>query len=262
MALLRLVWTKKGEEVWLAQVRKSHDDSGNKLPKAPGEVEYANSKGEVVEYRKKIKPQLTGFQLNKVKPFTFEARDGNKANTKFSLIVTKNEKVHIIDLGGGMVAKSVVNSLCSMINTPADELASSLFSLSVYVNKKGYNSAMLKRNDEMVPWAFTNEEAESLIERTKNSKGEVVDTDDSAYVEKLKAYVEELNKLLPKTQYQDGTDGFDDLDDTTPPSVTEEDADELFGEARIHPSPKDSPSPEGLPKAPATPVSPTQDIEL
>lgn len=245
--IIRVVWTKKGEEIALAQVRKSHDDSGNKLPKAAGEVEYANSKGEVVEYRKKIKPNLQGFQLNKVKPFTFEARDGNKENTKFSLIVTKNAKVHIIDLGGGMVAKSVVNSLCSLINTSPEDLATSSFDFSVYMNKKGYNSAMLKRNDEMVSWAFTNDESESLIERTKNSKGEVVNTDDSAYVAQLKAFVEQLNPLLPKTQYQDGSDGFDDLDDMPPASVTENDVDDLFGDA---------------PQKNTTPTPVVQDVEL
>jgi len=240
MAIIRIIGTKKGEEIGLAQVRKSHDDSGNKLPKAPGEVEFANSTGAVVEYRKKINPTLKGFIVNKVTSFTFEARDGKPANSKFSIVVTKNGKVHLIDLGGGMVAKSVINSLVSMKDKTPEELASSLYSFSVYVNKKGYNSAMIKRNDEMIPWAFSNEEAESLIERTKNSKGEVVATDDSAYVEQLKAHVAELNKVLPKTQYNDGTDGFDDLDDNVPQSVSETDADDLFGEA---PAPVTKPAP-------------------
>jgi hypothetical protein len=146
-------------------------------------------------------------------------------------VVTKNYKVHLIDLGGGMVAKSVVNSLCSMKEIAPEELATSLYSLSVYVNKKGYNSAMLKRNDEMIPWAFSNEEAESLIERTKNSKGEVVATDDSQYVEQLLAHATEVNKLLPKTAYNDGSDGFDDLDDSVPQGVTADDADDLFDNA-------------------------------
>lgn len=228
MAILRIIGTKKGEEIGLAQVRKSHDDSGNKLPKAPGEVEYANSKGEVIEYRKKITPTLNWFQLNKVRTFTFEARDWNKENTKFSLIVTKNNKVHIIDLGGGMVAKSVINSLCSLVDVPAEDLANSKFDFSVYVNKKWYNSAMLKRNDEMVPWSFSNEETESLIERTKNKDGKVVDTDDSKYVAQLKTYIDELNRVLPKTQYNDWSDWFDDLDDTVPKSLSPDDVDDLF----------------------------------
>ena len=250
MAIIRIVWTKKGEEISLAQVRKSHDDSGNKLPKGPGEVEFSNSKGEVNEYRKKINSNLKWFTLNKVSHFTFEARDGKPANTKFSLGGTKGSKVHLIDLGGGMVAKSVVNSLCSMKEITPEELATSLYSFSVYVNKKGYNSAMLKRNDKMIPWAFSNEEAESLIERTKNSKGEVVAVDDSKYVEQLLAHVAEINKLLPKTEYADGTDGFDDLDETVPQGASADDADDLFDNA-----------PQVWDK-PATPVDPIPDEEL
>lgn len=222
---------KKWETIGLAQSRKAQDASGNRLPKQAGEVDIVNSKGEVKEYRKAINPNLKGFQINKINTFTFEWVDGKKPNTKFSLIVTKNEKVHIIDLGGGMVAKSVINSLCSLKDKAKEDLSSALFSLGVYVNKKGYNSASFKMNDEPLNWAFSMEEQNALIERTKNSKGEVVDTDDSAYVDQLKAYASEMNTILPATQYTDMDDGFDDIDTDYPEAVTTDDAEELFADA-------------------------------
>ena len=90
-----------------------------------------------------------------------------------------------LSLSSGL-GRGIVNSIVS--NKSIDQVK-----IEVYISSKsGRPSAMVYVNNDKANWALSWDEQTELVEITKNKKGEVVDSDYSALIAKLKELASEV----------------------------------------------------------------------
>lgn len=201
--IIKLTWTKSGETVQLVKTRKPEG--------ALLKWEYAyqkDSESPITAYRKKLSNEIADFQLNRVTVRKGEY-EGNPTRT-YSLRITYGGKSHIVDLGGGMTAQSVVNSFISLRDMTEEERNASDLSISFYNNKDGYASASVRKAGELLAWFLKNEEKDQYIQKAPDPfKKDVVVKNFDLLDAKFEELIGELNATLP----QGASSGHNALDD-------------------------------------------------
>lgn len=221
--ILKLQGTRENEEIHLVSVRKPEGDI------KPGEVAYRKDPSSpVTSYRKKMTSDIKDFQLNRV-----EVRHGEyegKPTKSYSLFITYKTHTHLVDLGGGMVAKNVVNSLISLKDKTLEENTKSDLSISFYQKKDGYGDATIKKASHSVlgrtfpngkaidpttlSWYISFDDQQAFIDKAPDpfKKDVILKNYDrlDAYIEEL---VAELNTKLPASTYSGGN-ALDDAEDS------------------------------------------------
>ena len=134
-----------------------------------------------------------------------------------------------------MLATSVMNTFCSLLNKTKEDIASMSFNMNFYQNKKGYNTCYITdQSGQTLDWYMTPDEVGSLVKSAPNPLDPTkVLTDKTELMHKYMELADALNMLLPKSAYSTGSalDGIDDdLDDNTTQSLVS-DADDVFAEA-------------------------------
>jgi len=175
MAIIKIIGTKQGEEIGLAQIK-----DGVRTP---------------------IGGEITGY------PYAFNYKVGEyqgQATKSLQMQISHNGASHLFDLGFSSTAKSIIDSFNSVVDPVKDEE----FSFSFYTNKRGYASVTIKRisNDTRLEWSMTTEDRAALIERTTKKDGTVI-VDSFLYDEKIKAMCEELAVRFPKGTSQSSSGG-------------------------------------------------------
>lgn len=136
-------------------------------------------------------------------------------------------------MGTGMLASSVANSLCSLLNKTKEELEAMTFSFSFYQNKKGYNTCYITDGQgNALDWYMSPDEVQSFINKAPNplKKDEML-VDKEPLMKRYMELAEALNALLPHSNYESGSalDGIDDDEDSTS-SLTESDVEDVFAD--------------------------------
>lgn len=190
--IIKLTGTKSGETVQLVKTRK---------PEGPLlKWEYAYQKdleSPITAYRKKLSNEIADFQLNRVNVRKGEY-EGNPTRT-YSLRITYGGKSHIVDLGGGMTAQSVVNSFISLKDMTEEERNANDLSISFYNNKEGYASASVRKAGELLQWFLSNEQKNEYIQTAPDPfKKDVVVKNFDLLDQKFEELIGELNATLPQ----------------------------------------------------------------
>ncbi len=149
-----------------------------------------------------------------------------------------------------MLATSVMNTFCSLINKDKDTIAGLTFNMSFYQNKKGYNTCYITdQTGQTLDWYMTPDEVESYIQRAPNPVDPTKPFVNKAdLMHKYMELAEALNPLLPHSVHATGSalDGIDDdMDDNTTQSLVS-DADDIFNEPAPAKKAK-APEPDDLP---------------
>lgn len=129
-----------------------------------------------------------------------------------------------------MLATSIANTLCSLINKTKEEIDGMTFNFNFYMNKKGYNTCYITDGSgETLDWYMSAEEQASYVRKAPNSLNpEKMDVDRSGLHQRFVELAPALNALLPRGDYSNGSalDGIDDdMDDIT---TQDADADDVF----------------------------------
>lgn len=196
MAIIKITGTKQGESVQLVKVNtdKTRTPIGNTIVGYPYNFKYV-----------------------------IGTHEGSPTR-QIRMSIAYNGKSHLIDMGNSSLAKSIIDSLASVVDPVVDEL----FEFSFYQNKKGYNSISIKRlsNEEKLSWSISTETKDKLIVRTKKKDGTTV-VDSFEYDELIKSLTEELALRFPKSASvaTQGVNALDSLDDTP---LSAQDADDVF----------------------------------
>ena len=204
--IIKLTGTKKGETAQLVKTRKPEGD----LLK----WEYAyqkDSESPITQYRKKLSNEIADFQLNKVSVRKGEY-EGEPTRT-YSLRITYGGKSHIVDLGGGMTAQSVVNSFISLKDMDEAERIASDLSISFYNNKEGYCAASVRKAWELLEWFIKNEEKNQYVDTATAFGKEIKNFD--RLDQKFEELIAELNGGLPAWS-SGGHNALDEDEDETP----------------------------------------------
>lgn len=186
--IIKLTGTREGETVQLVKTRKPEG------PLLKWEYSYQkDSNSPITAYRKKLSNEIADFQLNRV-----NVRKGEfegKPTRTYSLRITYGGKSHIIDLGGGMTAQSVVNSMISLKDMTEEERNASDLNISFYNNKEWYASASVRKTGELLPWFIKNEEKAQYVETAMAFGKELKNYD--KLDQKIEELIAELNETLP-----------------------------------------------------------------
>ena len=224
MSQIVVVGLGEGQKIHLVRHRKPEGPLKN------WEVVHKNKSDVVIGYRKTLgSNNIEWVQLNKLIVKEWDNEKTGKS-WSYSLVITAGTGSHRIDLGGGMLATSIANTLCSLINKTKEEIEGMTFNFNFYMNKKGYNTCYITDGSgETLDWYMSAEEQASYVRKAPNSLNpEKIDTDRSNLHKQFMELAPALNAVLPKGNYNNGSalDGIDDdMDDIT---TQEADADEVF----------------------------------
>lgn len=202
--IIKLTGTKSWETVQLVRTRKPEG--------ALLKWEYAYQKdtaSPITAYRKKLSNEISDFQLNSI--MVRKSEYEGKPTRTYSLRITYGDKSHIVDLGGGMTAQSVVNSFISLKDmSEADRNASNL-SVLFYNNKEWYPNASVRKGWEKLKWFLSNEDKNKYIQRDTAFGKELKNFD--LLDAKIEELIGELNPTLPRWASMGGNNALDDEDD-------------------------------------------------
>jgi enoyl-[acyl-carrier-protein] reductase (NADH) len=86
--------------------------------------------------------------------------------------------------------------------------------ISVYKNKKGYNSTYIENNGQKLEWKYQPEFLNAKVEKLQNKKGEVVSTDFTELDAFFKQQIQDvlMNKLNPNVDLLDDVKHEDTTD--------------------------------------------------
>jgi hypothetical protein len=161
----------------------------------------------------------------KIETFSYIDKITKKESTgiAYKVFIEYNNKSHILDIGTSRVGRQILNSLLGATKEQLEDVL-----ISVYRNKAGFNAVYVAHDWAALPWSIKPEELKTLITQTKNAKGEVVDTDASAFDAKVTPLLEE-KEYPARTAKQEEVNALDFLDDDEEQStIVPEDIDDLF----------------------------------
>jgi len=195
------------------------------------EAPHKNKSGEVIAYRKTLPTNnIEGIKLNRVIVKEWDNKNGK--SWSYSLVISTPTGSHRIDLGGGMLATSIMNTFLSLINKTKEEVEGMTFNMNFYMNKKGYNTCFITDGTgATLDWYMSPEEQGTYVRKAPNSLNpDKIDVERSDLHRHLMSLAEALNAVLPRSQYSSGSalDGIDDdeTDDLT--GTQESEADDVF----------------------------------
>lgn len=208
MAILRLAGTKQGAKAYIGV-----KVAGQKEPRA---IINPETKKPVSSIEARI--------INaKVDEFTFE---GDTTHA-LSLTIEQGTKRHYFNLGYSFLAISIFNSVLGMSKEQLENV-----SISVYQDKEtGKNKVYITSHGQRVEWAITKEEMDTLVELTKDKKGNVVATDKTLLTKRFQSIIatKEFPKALVQMKQANALDFLDDDEDDNSNSkssfINEEDED-------------------------------------
>lgn len=228
--------TKDGESVFLELTRKPEGSI------RPGEYAHKTTRWVVNSFRKRMSSNnLQGFQLNhiRVQKGEYEGRP----TTSYTLFMTVAGKQVYLNMGGGMIARGVLNTLWSLAKYSLEDNAKADLELSFYQSKKtGRNTYAIRKGGELLEWSMDQDKIKSLIKVFPNPDPSKKDEPIKNFDELDKAYDElvlKINEYLPGAGFKNA---FDDLNayEETPQGGTEQqqlaDAEELFGNPEEKPA--------------------------
>lgn len=216
-----------------------------------GEYLHSSKEGKPLAYRKNLPTEANGSPkpIEGVTLHRIIAKEWDNKNGKswsFSLVVSNGSGSHRIDLGGGMIATSVVNSFLSLLGKTKEEIEQTKFRIAFYHNKgTGFNSCSIQdQNGQRLDWYMSPDEVKSYIKSAPNPlKPDETLTDKSPLMLHYMELCEALNPMLPRSNASTGSalDGIDDdLEPYTskvPSVVTDEELGDMFGATPDTPEP-------------------------
>jgi hypothetical protein len=140
---------------------------------------------------------------------SYEFEGQQKQTMKLTFIDNEREKYQL-DIGYNSISRNFINSILGYIDTNKGKELN--MELSLYIDKNGYKSLGLLINGERAKWLYSMEEQKALIDKITNKKGEFISTDYSAWDDKLKAGLENINKYVggnkEEIKEKEGVDEF------------------------------------------------------
>ena len=190
MAILRLSGTKQGSKAFIGIKQQGSKEATPIID--------PETKKPVTQ----IKARVIGA---KVDEFTFEW----EVNHSLSLVLESGNKRHYFNLGYSFLAISIYNSILGMTPDQLEEV-----SISVYQGKDdGKNKVYVTSRGDKVEWAIQKEQLDTLVDTTKDKKGNVVATDKILLTQKFQELTatKQFPKALVQTPQKNALDFLDDL---------------------------------------------------
>lgn len=262
MSVIIIAGLSEGQKVYLCRSRPIEGEM--KL----GEYLHSSKEWKPLAYRKNLPTEVNGSPkaIEGVTLHRIIAKEWDNKNGKswsFSLVISNGSGSHRIDLGGGMIATSVVNSFLSLLGKSKEEIEQTKFRLAFYHNKgTGFNSCSIQdHNGDRLNWYMSPDEVKSYIKSAPNPlKPDETLTDKSPLMLHYMELCDALNPMLPRSNASTGSalDGIDDdldeyssestrkswANDTNTPKqsvVTDEELDDMFGATTDTPEPETKP---------------------
>ena len=141
------------------------------------------------------------WKLTKAKASSYEYEWEEKPTMK--LMFADDWEFYQLDISYNQISRWLINSLMWYIESQPKTQWRMDLSLSLYINKGWYKSLWLEINWERWEWKYSIPEQKTMIEEIKNKQWKVIQRDYSAFDDKLKWHLSDINNYVDIKDFQE-----------------------------------------------------------